>query len=407
MKKKNVKGFILVETLVVTVFVVTLFVFIYRITIPSIGEYEQLNVYDDIDSIYYSNLYKQMVTRYANITYIDNYLNDHTYIDIGDCSNKDLFINGEYCSLLKEKLGVTSEDKVFLTKYNIKDFKQEVKTNEIFDSGTLSNFRDYIKTVPNHEVFYNNLKESDLIGKYRLFLVRTIENSDETKSRRYVNIGIYTGDYLKLLAGDKVVYDPGDGEKTFYVLHNSSSTDSQITLILAENLENSYSCFNTNKKDDTAPDIVLNKLKALTKNWTNVPYLTGYKYATNNNYTINYNGYRARLLEPSDIMDILGCREDDKTCFDEDNAFEVEFDIEKIPYLSPNLTGDYGYWTSKLVPNSYWTDPNVPDVDQYSYSLAWAIKQGKVSPVGTNDCEHIGIRPVITVDKADVREVNE
>ena len=106
-------------------------------------------------------------------------------------------------------------------------------------------------------------------------------------------------------------------------------------------------------------------------------------------------------------MDILGCREDDETCFDEDNAFEVEFDIEKIPYLSPNLTGDYGYWTSKLVPNSYWTDPNVPDVDQYSYSLAWAIKQGKVSPVGTNDCEHIGIRPIITVDKADVREVNE
>ena len=407
MKKNNKKGFILVETLVVTLFVVTIFVFIYRITIPSIGEYEQLANYDDIDSIYYNNMYKKMVMRYANTTYIDEYLKTHTYIDIGDCNNKNLFIEGEYCNLLKARLGITDSDgKVLLTEYNIKKFKDEVETNEYFDSGALSNFREYIYTVPNHETFYSKLKASNYYGKYRMFLVRTVENADATVSKRYSNIGIYTGDNLKLLAGQKVQYDPGDGVKTFYVLGNSSSVKSTVTLILDHNLEATGVCFNTTK-EATLPNTLLDRLKLLTNDWINVPYLTNYKYESASGYTINYNGYHARLLDENDILSVLGCRLDETTCFDRENAFETPFDNEKLAYFVDNLTDTNGYWTGMAIPNSYWTDPNVPEVGQYSYALAWAVKKSSISPVGTNDCTNIGIRPVIEVDKDDVVEVME
>ena len=62
MKKLNKKGVILVETLVVTVFVMTLFMFVYQNTVPNLGAYEKLMYYDDIDSVYASNLIKQLIT---------------------------------------------------------------------------------------------------------------------------------------------------------------------------------------------------------------------------------------------------------------------------------------------------------------------------------------------------------
>ena len=43
-----------------------------------IGVYEKMTHYDDIDSVYASNLIKQLITRYANTTYIDQELNTKT-----------------------------------------------------------------------------------------------------------------------------------------------------------------------------------------------------------------------------------------------------------------------------------------------------------------------------------------
>ena len=425
MKKVNKKGFVLVETLVVTVFVVTLFIFVYRATLPSIGEYEQHNYYDDIDSVYYSNLFKQMITRYANIDYIDTYLTTHTYMDVSDCTDTSLYSNNDYCQLIKNKISVGNDDKIFLTAYNIKEFKKEVKSNDFFDSGTLSNFRDYINTVSNVEPFYRssiygsagyaynstNLNQyfmaslanvfkstkalagmsgPTMVGKYRLFIIRTVEDADGSTSRRYSNIGIYTGTYSKFLMGEKVIFNPGDGDKEFYVLANSKTTSQTVTLILAQNISNGV-CFNTTQTS-TMPTTLLDRLKTLTNGWTNVPYLTGYTYTPTAGYTINYNGYRARLLEETDILEFLGCKEDDTTCFDVDLPYEVEFNDEKLNFLTDNLTTTSGYWTGVVLPNS----------DYY----AWSIMSGKVTPTILSDCSNIGIRPVITVDKANVRRTD-
>ena len=49
MKKINNKGFVLAETLVVTVFLMVLFTMIYSNFYPLIGEYEKRENYDDVD----------------------------------------------------------------------------------------------------------------------------------------------------------------------------------------------------------------------------------------------------------------------------------------------------------------------------------------------------------------------
>ena len=56
MFKMNKKGFVLVETLIVTVFVATIFTVMYTNFFPMFGEYERREKYDDIDSIYSSDL---------------------------------------------------------------------------------------------------------------------------------------------------------------------------------------------------------------------------------------------------------------------------------------------------------------------------------------------------------------
>ena len=47
--KLNKKGFVLAETLVVAVFMATIFTIIYVNFYPLIGEYEKREVYDDVD----------------------------------------------------------------------------------------------------------------------------------------------------------------------------------------------------------------------------------------------------------------------------------------------------------------------------------------------------------------------
>ena len=64
MKLLNKKGFILVETLIVTLFVLTLFILVYQNLVPSLGEYERMSSYDDVDSVYANNLFKHSLLRY-------------------------------------------------------------------------------------------------------------------------------------------------------------------------------------------------------------------------------------------------------------------------------------------------------------------------------------------------------
>lgn len=61
MKKLNNKGFILAETLVVSVFLMVLFTMVYSNFYPLIGEYEKRENYDDVDGKYTAYWVKKLV----------------------------------------------------------------------------------------------------------------------------------------------------------------------------------------------------------------------------------------------------------------------------------------------------------------------------------------------------------
>lgn len=393
MKMLNKKGFTLVETLIVTTFVMTLFLIVYQNTVPFLGEYKKMNSYDDIDSIYASNLFKQSILRYGNWDYIDQELSTKTYLDISNCEDTNIYKNVNYCKKIKESLMILDNDHIFITNYNISKFRDTVNKDDTFDSGKLNEFRDYLNTVSDEESFYiecrNNTKcTKEVIGKYRLFITRTVANTDNSKSQRYVNLGLYTGLYNKYNMGDVITFDPGDGlERTFYALKNSSSSESTVTLILAENLPNT-TAFNSNGTN-SIPDLTLSLLKNNTNTWINTITLTeNNNYVSASGYTISYNGYQARLPEPSDFYDMLYC-ETDVDCFDTSSLFEIPIDTKNYVWLSDKLTDNNGYWLSSSVTNNN--------------EMAWVVrnqnKQTLLSPVMINNSDYYGVRPVIIVSK--------
>ncbi len=385
MKLLNKKGFILVETLVVTLFIMTLFMLVYQNLVPSIGKYEAMENYDDIDSVYASNLFKKTLLRYGNTDYIDSYLANHTYLDITDCSNINVYKNSDYCLFIKDFLDISEDDYIFITKYDIKDFRNEVKNNELFDSGKFSGFKDYISTIPDIDTFYDTEDHSKVAGKYRLFLTRTVPNIDQSNSLKYVNLGIFDGLYKRYNVGELVQFSPivGGSKMNFYVLKNSSSLEEKVTLILDRNV-GTVTAFNSTGTTGL-PNSALKVLSDNTTNWNNVaPFTNSTQYVSSNGYTISYNGYRARLLEPNDIYALLGSQID-ADYFNYNNLFSILLTNSSASFLFQNLTGNQGYWMANMVPSNT--------------EMAWTIQYQKIAPAFITDHTNIGVRPVIEVSK--------
>ena len=61
MKKLNNKGFILAETLVVTVFLMVIFTMLYTNYYPLMGEYQKRENYDDVDGKYVAYWMKKLI----------------------------------------------------------------------------------------------------------------------------------------------------------------------------------------------------------------------------------------------------------------------------------------------------------------------------------------------------------
>ena len=98
---KNNKGFVLTETLVVTVFLVTIFTFIYVSIIPLMGKYEDLISHNsNIDIVYklynIRKLMKEDDSKYSMTNYSINQIT---------CSS---FANLNYCNKMMDYLELNS-----------------------------------------------------------------------------------------------------------------------------------------------------------------------------------------------------------------------------------------------------------------------------------------------------------
>ena len=203
MKRINNRGVILLETLIVSIFVMAIFVFIYRNTVPMMGQYEKLETFDDVDSVYAASLIKNMVISNIPAKYIDEtLLATSSYADISNCNDSKLYTDSNYCIKLKQALNIGNNDLIYITRYyssDLDNFREDINKKEkdyLFAGGELGKFRDYLKTVANTESFYNpNSDNNKIVGLYRVFISRTVPMTDGTTIKKYANIGIYKNNY--------------------------------------------------------------------------------------------------------------------------------------------------------------------------------------------------------------------
>lgn len=157
MLKINSKGFVLVETLVVAVFVSAIFSVIYSNFYPIMGEYEKREAYDDIDSKYATFWFKRIIqSDSVNFTNIQNNITNNLYHEF-NCSN-DIVPSDvtaiKICNSLVTRLGV---EKMYITNYKLgnrtdstdkNNFKGLVDTNNsnVFSSG----LQDYVAYLPTY-----------------------------------------------------------------------------------------------------------------------------------------------------------------------------------------------------------------------------------------------------------------
>lgn len=159
----NKKGFVLVETIVVSVFVLGLFTFIIANIIPLIGAYEKESDYDSIESIYSAHMVRKMILKSENqrIASLATLPSEGYYMFDGDeiCY---YLTNINYCKKLLSR-NFLDVKKIILTNYVISnDFK---KRSQNFDRAT----REYISQMQK----YNNtgLDPSEYDFERRLIIV--------------------------------------------------------------------------------------------------------------------------------------------------------------------------------------------------------------------------------------------
>lgn len=109
---KNKKGFVLTETLVVVVFLVSIFTFVYVSIIPLIGKYEDsVNRKSDIDIVYKLYHIRKMINNDSNKPLVIVSRNDNLIMSGTQLCNT--LSNSGYCNILFEYLELNKDTCMF------------------------------------------------------------------------------------------------------------------------------------------------------------------------------------------------------------------------------------------------------------------------------------------------------
>lgn len=159
--KKNNKGFMLAETIIVTVIVATIMVSLYVAFNKVYSAYTLKNKYTDIDLLYAANAVQDYLIDNLNLNKIvnDNLTNEYDLVDLKDTK----ILSDNYCTNI-------------FTNYNIEHMYMiklgsELKAKDITEKLTEPNqtFIDYINYLE------TSGKLNDAKGKY-IFLLEAKEN---------------------------------------------------------------------------------------------------------------------------------------------------------------------------------------------------------------------------------------
>lgn len=169
MKNKKVlskKGFMLVETLIATVFVASIFSLLCMNLFPLVGDYERIRNYNTVESIYMAHWARvNALNGLPNDSY--DTVKDLGYLDITDCS---LYSNEDFsmdCAAFKT---INNVSKIYLTSYSTEKLKEEVRDNNSYSR----RFRDYISYLPTYS---KNTSKTPSSGYYRVIIEYTSNDS--------------------------------------------------------------------------------------------------------------------------------------------------------------------------------------------------------------------------------------
>ena len=164
----NRKGFVLVETIVTSVFILGLFTFVIANVLPIIGEYEKKEDYDSIESIYDAHMIRKMIlkddeTKIVRLLTLPSGSSDYYLFDGNDICN--FLSKTNYCRALlgRDYLDVKQ---ILITSYTISD--NLVKESQKFNR----NLKEYIGSMQK----YN--KPSFSLGTYNYQRRLIIEFND-------------------------------------------------------------------------------------------------------------------------------------------------------------------------------------------------------------------------------------
>lgn len=168
-KKLNQKGFVLAETFVVTLFLMSIFTALYGYFYPLIGEYEKRETYDDVDSTYSIYWIKRLIEDPAyKITSVQR-LNFYNYgyfrFECGNISDEEE--KQQMCNTLVHSLQVENCDvngngcNIFISKYRI--------------GGISNSFKNIVENSPT--AMFNNCSDPEAICSMN-FMTRCMEQND-------------------------------------------------------------------------------------------------------------------------------------------------------------------------------------------------------------------------------------
>ena len=137
MRKKQ-RGFVLVETLIVSVFIMSLLTLLYTNIFPIIAEYERRGYYDSVSSKYVAHWARKMILDKGQE---EIFSLQNGYLDVTDCQ---YYKDVPFCENFKS---VNYIQKIYLTSATLDEFKNYIKDETRFTR----ELKDYLNTLPKYK----------------------------------------------------------------------------------------------------------------------------------------------------------------------------------------------------------------------------------------------------------------
>lgn len=172
----NRRGFALVETLIVSAFVMGIFTLLYTNYYPLIGEYEKRENYDNIDMVYKTDAIKKFINKNRTTSLS---VSDIPYYKDSDSFCSNFSNNKDQCIGMWQALKVKS---ILFTDYNLTSQKSVIKNRTDISNG-LKEYVDYSPNYSKNQYQYRGriiveyeekINDADANGNYTVYKYATL-----------------------------------------------------------------------------------------------------------------------------------------------------------------------------------------------------------------------------------------